>query len=47
MIEKYNVPFNKIESLKNGADLIDNNGNIILNSILTDKNTDPFTYAMY
>jgi len=45
MIEKYNVPFNKIESLKNGADLIDNNGNIILNSILTDKNTDPFTYA--
>ena len=25
MIEKYSVPFNKIESLKNGADWIDNN----------------------
>ena len=45
MIEKYSVPFNKIESLKNGADWIDNNGNIIPNSILTDKNTDSFTYA--
>ena len=44
-IQKYNVPLDKLESLKNGADWMDNNGNVVPNNILTDKNTVPYIYA--
>ncbi len=44
-VEKYNVPYNKINSLRNGADWIDLNGKIVQNSILTSKNSLPYRYA--
>ena len=44
-ITKYNVPFDKINSLKNGADWINSNGEVIANSILTSANSLPHKYA--
>ena len=44
-IKKYNIPFNKINGLKDGADWINPQGDIIPNSILTTKNTLPHRYA--
>ena len=44
-IEKYNVPFDKINSLKDGADWINSAGEIISNSILTSENSLPNRYA--
>ena len=44
-VEKYNIPFSKMSSLKNGADWIDKNGEIILNKVLTTENLLPYIYA--
>ena len=44
-IEKYNVPHDKINSLKNGADWINLNGKVIQNEVLTSKNSLPHRYA--
>ena len=40
-----NFPFDKINSLKNGADWINSNGEVISNSILTSENSLPHKYA--
>jgi len=45
IIEKLNIPFNKIDSIKNGADWIDCSGNVIKNNFLTIANNLPFSYA--
>tara|TARA_B100001741_G_C16523523_1_gene585942 strand:+ start:118 stop:1044 length:927 start_codon:yes stop_codon:yes gene_type:complete len=45
IIEKLNIPYDKINSIKNGADWIDNQGNIIKNDEITEPNTPPNTYA--
>ena len=44
-VEKYNVPFDKMNSLKDGADWINLNGEIISNSVLTSENSLPHKYA--
>ena len=44
-IEKYNVPFDKINSLKNGADWISPQGDVIPNTLLTTTNSSPHRYA--
>ena len=44
-VEKYNVPFDKMNSLKDGSDWINQQGNIILNDILTTENFLPHRYA--
>ena len=44
-VEKYNVPFDKINSLKHGADWINPKGDIILNNLLTYENSPPYKYA--
>lgn len=44
-VEKYNVPFDKMNSLKDGADWISPQGEIISNDILTTENTLPHKYA--
>ena len=44
-VEKYNVPFDKMNSLKDGADWINPNGDIISNSVLTSSNSSPNRYA--
>ena len=44
-IDKYNVPFDKMNSLKDGADWIDSNGDVISNSVLTEFNSSPYKYA--
>ena len=44
-LEKYNVPYDKINSLKDGADWINSKGEIISNEILTIKNTSHHRYA--
>ncbi len=44
-VERYNIPFNKMNSLKDGADWISPQGDIILNNILTVKNSLPYKYA--
>ena len=44
-IEKYNVPFDKMNSLRNGVDWINRQGEIIHNSILTTESALPNRYA--
>ena len=44
-VDEYKVPFEKMNSLKDGADWIDLHGEVILNSILTESNTLPHRYA--
>ncbi|MEC9209128.1 MAG: ribonuclease Z [Bacteroidota bacterium] len=44
-IEKYNVPFDKLNSLQNGADWINQQGDVIFNDVLTTKNSLPNKYA--
>ena len=44
-IDKYNIPFDKINSLKDGADWINPKGDVISNHILTSKNSLPHKYA--
>ncbi|MAW21664.1 MAG: ribonuclease Z [Flavobacteriales bacterium] len=44
-VEKYNVPYDKMNSLKDGADWINSKGEIISNEILTTQNTSPNRYA--
>ena len=44
-VEKFHVPYDKMKSLKNGADWINGNGEVISNEKLTIKNSKPHTYA--
>ena len=44
-VEKHNIPYDKMNSLKNGADWINLQGNIISNNILTTQNSLPHKYA--
>jgi ribonuclease Z len=44
-IEKYNVPYDKMQSLKNGADWINPKGEIFSNNLLTIQNSPPNKYA--
>jgi len=44
-VEKFHVPYDKMKSLKNGADWINKKGEIILNEQLTIENSKPHTYA--
>ena len=44
-IEQYHIPFDKINSLQEGSDWIDPNGDVIYNNTLTVKNSDPYRYA--
>lgn len=44
-VERHNVSFDKMSSLKNGADWINQKGEIIANSLLTVENLLPKTYA--
>lgn len=44
-VEKFHVPYNKMKSLKNGADWINGKGEVIPNEKLTIKNSKPHTYA--
>ena len=44
-VEKYSVPFDKMNSLKDGADWINSLGEIISNDILTTENSLPHKYA--
>lgn len=44
-IEEYNIPFNKYSSIKNGSDWIDSSGKVILNSLITEKNTPSHSFA--
>lgn len=45
MVDKLNIPFNKLKSIQYGADWIDPNGNIIKNQDITTKNSSPNTFA--
>ena len=44
-VEKFHIPYDKMKSLKNGADWINGNGEVISNEKLTIKNSKPHTYA--
>jgi ribonuclease Z len=44
-VEKLNVPYDKMKSLKNGVDWINKKGEIISNEQLTIENSKPHTYA--
>ena len=44
-IEKLNVPYDKMKSIKNGVDWINKKGEIIPNEQLTIENSKPHTYA--
>ena len=44
-LERYDIPFDKINSIKNGADWISLQGDIISNDAITTKNTLPYRYA--
>jgi ribonuclease Z len=44
-IEENNIPYNKIIDLRNGADFINDDGEIIANDILTNSSFDAKTYA--
>ena len=45
LVSKLKIPFEKISSIQDGADWIDNNGLIIKNKDITLKNSPPYTYA--
>ena len=45
IIEKYNIPHNQINAIKNGADWINNNGQIIKNSDITLNDRLPYKYS--
>ncbi|MBR77013.1 MAG: ribonuclease [Flavobacteriales bacterium] len=45
VIEKYNIPYNQIDAIKNGADWINNNGQIIKNSDITINDRLPYKYS--
>ena len=44
-IEKYNIPFEKYNAIKYGADWIDESGNVIVNDKITIENTQVHSYA--
>ncbi|MAW31508.1 MAG: ribonuclease Z [Flavobacteriales bacterium] len=44
-VEKYNIPNTKINGLKNGADWINDNGEVVKNNLLTKPNNSPYKYA--
>ena len=45
VVEKYNIPYNQIDAIKNGADWINNNGQIIKNSDITLNDRLPYKYS--
>ena len=45
VINKLNIPYDKISSIQDGADWIDKNGSIIKNIDITLENSSPHTYA--
>ncbi len=44
-MDKYRIPHDKINSLRNGADWVDNTGKVISNELLTEENLQPHRYA--
>ena len=44
-VDKFHVPYDKMKSLRNGADWINGKGEVIPNEKLTIKNSKPHTYA--
>ena len=44
-IEKYNIPYSKYNSIKDGADWIAEDETVVLNKNITIKNTPPYSYA--
>ena len=44
-VEKYNIPFDKIQGIQDGADWITSNGEVIDNSDITTPNTPAYSYA--
>ena len=44
-LEKHNIPNTKINGLKNGADWINDNGEVVANNLLTKPNSSPYKYA--
>ena len=45
VVEKFNIPYDQIYAIQEGADWVNPNGKIIKNDVLTLKNRDPYTYA--
>ena len=45
IVEKYNIPYNKIDAIKNGADWINNNGQILKNNDITLSDRLPYKYS--
>ena len=45
MVEKLNIPYDKLEDIKDGADWINQHAQIIKNNEITFPNTSPHTYA--
>tara|TARA_B100000902_G_scaffold352410_1_gene363125 strand:- start:249 stop:1175 length:927 start_codon:yes stop_codon:yes gene_type:complete len=45
IISKLSIPLDKVKGIKQGADWIDNNGDVVKNSFLTNKNRLPYSYA--
>ena len=44
-IQQYNIPFDKYNGIKDGADWIDSSGEIIKNNVITVENTPAHSYA--
>jgi ribonuclease Z len=44
-IKEYGIPYNLIDSIKNGQDWTDNNGNVVANSEITEDPVSPKSYA--
>ncbi len=45
IVEKYNIPHNQIDAIKNGADWINNNGQILKNNDITLSDRLPYKYS--
>ena len=45
IVEKYNIPYNQIDAIKNGADWVSNNGQIIKNNDITLNDRLPYKYS--
>ena len=45
IIEKYHIPYNQIDAIKNGADWIDTNGHVIKNHEMTLNDRLPYKYS--
>jgi ribonuclease Z len=44
-VEKYNIPFEKYNAIKDGSDWLDGSGNMIVNNEITIENTSAHSYA--